>query len=505
MAITTEDTSFTHDILGRYVCNTFSEARNSGTFDTIIVGGGTFGLTLAQDLFERSRPLGAAIKPSNYRILVLEGGSFTLPEHVQDLPSMRLDSPQPVRADRTTLQDTPSAPRLLGAGNALPATRLELMNSGLDKQAVFENWGLAWNSSIRFGGLAYCLGGRSLYFGGWSPRYLATEMETAPTDPIKSAFPWPQTVVDDLRVRYFLEAARQTGASTSNDYIAGAMHNFFREKLFNIYTTIPNVVPLNELPDYATEAPEDLGQGIKDILSGAVPPPYSGFENSLRVDAPLAVQILSRPGFFPFNKFSSVPLAITAARRAFADATDKIGNTDKRVMIVSGCHVKGLRTRSYTLATGAAVQEVDGIFVRSRDTGDDFLDLSGAVQGNTQRRPMVILAMGAIESARMALLTPGVASALNGGLVGSNLMVHLRKNSQFTASVPASHSPKRPGTDRAASPVPRQSERRVRALPFPDFCGSDAQGLPPRELGCIALPECPGPRQYSSLRRHGAR
>jgi len=438
MAITTEDTSFTHDILGRYVCNTFSEARNSGTFDTIIVGGGTFGLTLAQDLFERSRPLGAAIKPSNYRILVLEGGSFTLPEHVQDLPSMRLDSPQPVRADRTTLQDTPSAPRLLGAGNALPATRLELMNSGLDKQAVFENWGLAWNSSIRFGGLAYCLGGRSLYFGGWSPRYLATEMETAPTDPIKSAFPWPQTVVDDLRVRYFLEAARQTGASTSNDYIAGAMHNFFREKLFNIYTTIPNVVPLNELPDYATEAPEDLGQGIKDILSGAVPPPYSGFENSLRVDAPLAVQILSRPGFFPFNKFSSVPLAITAARRAFADATDKIGNTDKRVMIVSGCHVKGLRTRSYTLATGAAVQEVDGIFVRSRDTGDDFLDLSGAVQGNTQRRPMVILAMGAIESARMALLTPGVASALNGGLVGSNLMVHLRKNSQFTASVPAS-------------------------------------------------------------------
>ena len=59
MAITTEDTSFTHDILGRYVCNTFAEAKNSGTFDIIIIGGGTFGLTLAQDLFERSRPLGA--------------------------------------------------------------------------------------------------------------------------------------------------------------------------------------------------------------------------------------------------------------------------------------------------------------------------------------------------------------------------------------------------------------------------------------------------------------
>jgi len=436
MAVTTEDTSFTHDILGRYVCNTFAEAKNSGTFDIIIIGGGTFGLTLAQDLFERSRPFGSAIKPVNYRILVLEGGPFTLPEHVQDLPSLSLASPGTVQADRTTLQDKSSAPRILGAGNALPATRLELMISGLDKQAVFENWGMPWNSSIRFGGLAYCLGGRSLYFGGWSPRYLATEMETAPADPFKSAFPWPQTVVDDLKTRYFLEGARQTGASTSNEYISGNLHTFFRKKLFNLYNTIPHIVPLNELPDYVTEALEDQGQHIQDVKNGKTPPDYVGFLDSLRMDAPLAVQILSRPGFFPFNKFSSVPLGIDAARRAFGDATDKIGNTDKRVMIVPDCHVKGLRTRSYTVATGASVQEIDGIFVRSKDTGDDFLDLSGAVQVNTQRRPLVILAMGAIESARMALLTPGVASAPDGGLVGNNLMVHLRKNSQFTVTIP---------------------------------------------------------------------
>jgi choline dehydrogenase-like flavoprotein len=436
MALTTQDTSFTHDILGRYFCNTFAEAKNSGTFDVIIVGGGTFGLTLAQDLFERSRPLGTAIKPGNYRVLVLEGGPFTLPEHVQDLPSFNLASPGPVQADRTTLQDTPSGPRMLGAGNALPATRLELIMSALDKLAVFENWGMPWNSSIRFGGLAYCLGGRSLYFGGWSPRYLVTEMETAPSDPIKSAFPWPQTVVDDLKMRYFLEGARQTGASTSNDFIAGRMHDFFRQKLFNLYTTIPNVVPISELPDYATEAPEDIGQGIQDILSGAVPLPYVGFQDGLRLDAPLAVQILSRPGFFPFNKFSSVPLGMDASRRAFADAKDKIGNSDKRLMVVPECHVKGLRTRTYTLATGATVQEIDGIFVRSKDTGDDFLDLSGPVQGNTQRRPMVILALGAIESARVALLTPGVASAPNGGIVGNNLMVHLRKNSTFSVTIP---------------------------------------------------------------------
>jgi hypothetical protein len=437
MAITTQDTSFTHDILGRYVCNTFNEAKTSGAFDVIIIGGGTFGLTLAQDLFERSRPSGATIKPNSYRILVLEGGPFTLPEHVQDLPSMALPSPNPVQADPATLLDTPPGPRSIGPANALPATRQELINAGLNKSAVFEIWGMPWNSTIRFGGLAYSLGGRSLYFGGWSPRYLATEMETAPADALKSASPWPQTLVDDLNQRYFLEAARQTGASTSNDYIDGTMHSFFRQKLFNLYPTIPNSVPITELPDYVKEALIDQGQGIKDIISGAIPPPYAGFIDSLRIDAPLAVQILSRPGFFPFNKFSSVPLGIAAARRAFTDASDKVGNTDKRLMIVTDCHVKGLRTRTYTLATGATVQEVDGIYVRSKDNGDDFLDLSGAVQNNAQRRPTVILAMGAIESARTALLTSGVASAPNGALVGSNLMVHLRKNATFSVPLPS--------------------------------------------------------------------
>jgi hypothetical protein len=115
------------------------EAKSSGTFDAVIIGGGTFGLTLAQDLFERSRPSGTAIKPGNYRILVLEGGPFTLPEHVQDLPSMALGSPSPVQADPATLLDTPPAVRPIGPGNALPATRLELINAGLDKSAVFEN------------------------------------------------------------------------------------------------------------------------------------------------------------------------------------------------------------------------------------------------------------------------------------------------------------------------------------------------------------------------------
>ena len=49
MASPTPETIFTRDVLGNYMCNTFSEALNSGPFDVIIVGGGTFGLALAQN------------------------------------------------------------------------------------------------------------------------------------------------------------------------------------------------------------------------------------------------------------------------------------------------------------------------------------------------------------------------------------------------------------------------------------------------------------------------
>jgi len=77
MAVPTPETQFTRDILGNYVCNTLAEATSSGPFDVIIIGGGTFGLVLAQDLFFRARTQGSGtiqqdgLKPPNYRILVL--------------------------------------------------------------------------------------------------------------------------------------------------------------------------------------------------------------------------------------------------------------------------------------------------------------------------------------------------------------------------------------------------------------------------------------------------
>jgi hypothetical protein len=161
---------------------------------------------------------------------------------------------------------------------------------------------------------------------------------------------WPPAVVKDLKERFFLEGAKQTGVSAANDFLNGNLQDFYRKQLFLNYAAIPNTVPLAELPDYVAEAPDDITPGLALQLAT---PPYVGFRDSLKLDAPLSVQALSRPGFFPFNKFSSVPVAITAARQAFGDS----GGNDalKRLMIVPNCHVKRLRTRTYTLATGAVV------------------------------------------------------------------------------------------------------------------------------------------------------
>ena len=80
-------TDFSKDVLGRYVCNGLDEAMRSTSgrpdarpFDIVIIGGGSFGGTLAQHLLYSD-------KLSNHRILVLEAGPSgvrrTFPEPAQ--------------------------------------------------------------------------------------------------------------------------------------------------------------------------------------------------------------------------------------------------------------------------------------------------------------------------------------------------------------------------------------------------------------------------------------
>lgn len=393
-----QQTDFTLDVLGRYICNTFDEAlANSDTayranakdlkgnslpprgdmrpFDYIIIGGGTFGAAVAEHLWFRSTG-------RSERILVLEGGPFLLAEHQQNLPSLVL-------------------------GN--------------------EVWGRSWNSdpSLQFPGLAYCIGGRSLWWGGWSPRLLDSETP---------ASVWPRSTLDDLNAKklpsgdngYFRQSSQQIGVTATNDFIFGKLHRALRERLFAALSAgkVDDVVEISKLPDAPPVEILDDPPTLADLaalLGRDLPTPLptalsdlkkleDELRNQLKLEAPLAVQ--ARPehaGFFPLNKFSTVPLLIKAARSAFGESPND--DVRKRLMVVPRCHVTRLRI----------VNDADGRRV------DAVLTEHGPIPVSPDSK--IIIALGTIESARLALLSFG-----EDGRIGTNLMAHLRSNISFRVS-----------------------------------------------------------------------
>src|SRR3954447_2925048 len=347
---TSQYTDFSKDVLGRYVCNGLDEAMSSTSgrpdarpFDVVIVGGGAFGGTLAQHLLYSD-------KLRNHRILVLEAGPFVFAEHVQNLPNLGVVAPGPVTVD-------PGVPRA-------------------------EVWGLPWRTDVPggFPGLAYCVGGRSLFFGGWSPQLL--DAETAS---------WPAAVTSDLTARYFAEAAEQIGTDTTNDFIDGELHRALRKQLFNGITggKIPAAIPLPELPLHLPNVPP----AKQDLM---------------KLEAPLAVQSLTRSGAFPFNKFSALPMLMKAARLSYQRSGDD--DVKKRLMVVADCHVTRLVTE------GGRVTRVE--------------TQRGAVP--VPEGGVVVIAAATLESTRLAQLSFG--DVPNAGLPGKNLIAHLRSN--LTIRVP---------------------------------------------------------------------
>ena len=366
----TQNTQFSRDVMGRYVCNGLDEAMNSADtnlradarpFDVIIIGGGSFGASLAQHLYSQD-------KQRAHRVLVLEGGPFVLPEHVQNMP-------------------------MIGLATADPTSIAELQNKSAQDQQRWskEVWGLAWHSQTPFPGLAYCLGGRSLFWGGWSPQLLDGEMHTVANGVMENL--WPAEVVADFHTLpngegYFRQAGKQLGTSEANDFIQGPMHDALRQMLFDGITQnkVSHSIPLSEIP-----------------LNVDVPLRVAPADMAIwKLEAPLAVQSRTRAGFFPMNKFSSIPLLIKAER----EAQQESGNDDvkKRLMVVPNCHVKRLRTGN------------GRVTMVETNLGD--LPLAA----NTK----VIIAMGTIESTRLALNS--FQELPNYALIGQNLMAHLRSN-----------------------------------------------------------------------------
>ncbi len=400
--LTSEETTFTLDNMGRFLCNTLQEALDSSaiqvagkkrSFDTIVIGGGTFGAAIAASLL-------FADASHSRRILVLEAGPFALPEHSQNMPYQG---------------GTPDFRR-------------------------------PWDShpALAYPGLLFAIGGRSLAWGGWSPQMLAAEISS-----------WPASVAADLVNTYFQISSDQIGATDSNDFIFGRLHDALRQQLFAAMknaANVPGAIPLSVLPNHpavryypqsATLAAAAGASGgtLTTVPTPSSPPdsqlrewlgldpsdttPRADLLNLLKLEAPLAVQARTAPGEFPNNKYSAVP-TLTKAARIAAGETGGIGteaDARKRLMVVPKCHVLDIITETqndnWIRATGVRVKDATG--------AEQVISLTQPSPGG--RQGSVIVALGTIESTRLTLST--FKDSLAGRAakrMGTNLVAHLRSN-----------------------------------------------------------------------------
>ncbi len=416
MGLLAETTTFTLDNMGRFLCNTLQEATDSASvtvagrprgFDLIVIGGGTFGAVMASRLFLNDAT-------HSRRILVLEAGPFTLPEHFQNMPF---------------LGGTP-------------------------------DFRVPWDShpALGYAGLLFSIGGRSLAWGGWSPQLLDQEFKN-----------WPSSVVTELTSPsaassspYFLQSGDQIGVTDSNDFIFGRLHTALRRQLFDglgSATAAPHAIKLALLPDhpavryFGLDAVGDLavaagaGSGgsttttgtsavsdaqLRDLL-GLKPTdstPRAEMLNLLKLEAPLAVQARTEPGLFPFNKFSAVPDLIKVARVAAGETggTGPQADARKRLMIVPKVRVLDIITETqidnWVRVTGVRVKDFDGL--------EKVISLAPPSNGS---QSAIVIALGTIESTRLALNT--FKDSLAGRAaqrMGKNLIAHLRSN--LTIRVP---------------------------------------------------------------------
>jgi choline dehydrogenase-like flavoprotein len=337
-----QQTTFSHDMLGRWVCSTWNEVSGNGgdPFDVVVIGSGMFGGYIADKIYRRADPIGL-------RVLVVDAGAFLLPTHVQNMPRLGLFGPS----------------EQVVASNAQDPGTQNIV------------WGHPWHSNQAFPGLAYCIGGRSIFWGGWSPRLTPPDLGSRPAGEVA----WPSDAVTYLQTNY-PTMAEEIGASPTDDFISGQ---------------------------------SELVKALKARFKAVIDP-------KLVEDAPLAVQAqapVSAPGLFPFDKYSSAYLLFDAVR----EDIDKHwrGNIDawRRLMVLPRAQVVRLTTAGNRITELELLVNDQQQFLRPPLISPDCT---------------VVLAAGTIESTRLALdsLLPPATGA---NRMGSNLMAHLR--SDITAKI----------------------------------------------------------------------
>lgn len=337
-------TTFAIDGIARFVCNTWSEiqaAQMGGPFDVVVIGSGMYGAYCATKIFEFTQT--AAVKP---RILVLEAGPFLISEHFQNMTRI---------------------------GGLFGVTLEPIVESD---RAQFTEPNYA--NSGQFVQHHKCVGGKSLFWGGWTPRLTEADLNQ-----------WPDDVRDYLLQTgqpdgyEFVE--REIGAVPAADFINGELFDIIKQKASSV-----------------------LGENER----------LTAVE-----DAPIAVLGQSPgSGLFSLDKFSSLPLLLDNIRQD-NDQTNA-NNNARRLFLVPNAEVLKLET-----VNGVVTEIVVALKNQFADNPKDTTQAQ-VVRLPLQPSASVILAGNTINSTRLALnsFPRPAALAPNGELMGRNLMAHVRGN-----------------------------------------------------------------------------
>ena len=389
-----QQTTFGLDIIPRFVCSTWEEATtNPENIDVVVLGSGMYGGYCASKIYNLSKEKfnGRAL-----RVLVLEAGAFLVPEHGQNIPDLGLNGPSEI--------DVSSG-----------------QNPGIRNFV----WGVGWRSNQNFVGQAYCVGGKSVFWGGWCPRLLPDDLRN-----------WPIEIQDYLTK---VNAENPVGKRPISHETADKF--FEKGDPLTAYETVEYEIGVNPQDDFIFD-PVDLVKESKlkdkegllgaDKIQVGLNETLQFFlsSNAARISpeitdilpAPLAIQTQSFiSGLFSLDKYSSVPALISVTR----DDHRNPDITDLRISLVPNAHVVRLDCAP-SGESPIGTRLVSNIVVK--------------VNGELKSLPIspfcqVVLAMSCIESTRLALESFSLESSLlkekGDELMGRNFMFHLRREIAF--------------------------------------------------------------------------
>jgi choline dehydrogenase-like flavoprotein len=387
MALTTESTSFTRDVLGRYICSTWDEATaDPSGIDVVVLGGGMYGGYCAAKIYQESQQRFGGSKA--LRIVVLEAGPFVLNQHSANIPDLGFFDP--------------GGKTLNVQSGSNPGTRNEV-------------WGVGWRSNEPFVGQAYCVGGKGIFWGGWCPRLQPNDLAE-----------WPADVVDYLTVVNTQDPVGRRPIDHPDPITNAPLK---RNDPLSGYGTVEYEIGVQPSDRFLFDPVQLSGGGTKKIglneaLREFLVQKRASIDSRITsvLPAPVAVQTQSFvSGLFALDKYSSIPALGAAARDDHGD-----GRSNLRMSIVPNCHVSNLGFRPDQEAPERGTRVIDRI-----DVTVGGVQRSLALPSHCQ----VVLAMSCIESTRLALESMSlVGSGLRGAgneLIGRNYMVHLRFDISF--------------------------------------------------------------------------